>query len=97
MLPWAGVQRRVTSSHDGDLDHPVDLRLQQNDHGYLLFCVNHGERPESLKVELRLADDGPFRVSSLLDGRVLEGQAGGRPLRLAVSLPARDVDVLVIE
>lgn len=92
-LEWAGIERTVTSSHDGE----VDLRLQQNESGYILFCINHGERPESLKVELRLADDGPFRVSSLLDGRVLEPKGEGRPLRLTVSLPARDVEVLVIK
>ncbi len=96
MLPWAGVERRLTSSHDGDLDHPVDLRLRRTADGYLLFCINHGERPEQVRVELSLADDGPYRVTSLLDDHSLEPLAEGGPLRLAVALPARDVEVLVI-
>jgi beta-galactosidase len=94
-LEWAGIERMITSSHDGDLHHPVDLRLQQNVGGFLLFCINHGERPEEVRAELQLPGDGPLRVESLLDGRVLEPRAEGRPLRLTVSLPARDVEVLV--
>ena len=97
MLEWAGIERPLTSSHDGNTDHPVDLRLQQNQDGFLLFCINHGERSEEVRVELRLPDDGPFRVSSLLDGRTLDERAEGRPLRLTLALPERDVDVLVIE
>jgi beta-galactosidase len=95
-LEWAGVERALTSSHDGEADHPVDVRLQQNADGYLLFCINHGERSEEVRVELQLPGDGPLRVASLLHGRVLEPGAGGRPLRLAMTLPARDVEVLVI-
>ena len=97
MLEWAGVERTVTSSLVGDPDHPVDLRLQKNEGGFLLFCINHGERPEDVRVALRLPGDGPLRVESLLDGRVLEVRADGRPLRLTLSLAARDVEVLVIK
>jgi hypothetical protein len=96
-LEWAGVERRLTSSHDGETDHPVDLRLQKNEDGYLLFCINHGERPEEVRVELRLAGDGPWQVSSLLDGRVREPRAQSRSMQITVSLAARDVDVLVIK
>jgi beta-galactosidase len=96
MLEWAGVERMLTSSHDGDADHPVDLRLRQSEDGFLLFCINHGERSENVRVELQLPGDAPLRVESLLDGQVLEPRVEGRPLRLAVSLPARDVEVLVI-
>jgi hypothetical protein len=95
-LQWAGVERTVTSSHDGDADHPVDLRLQESEDGFLLFCLNHGEQSEEVRAELQLPGDGPLQVKSLLDGRVLEARTEGRPLRLAVSLPARDVEVLVI-
>jgi beta-galactosidase len=96
-LEWAGVERMLTSSHDGDAEHPVDLRLQESENGFLLFCINHGNRSEEVRAELQLPGDDPLRVESLLDGRVLEPRAEGRPLRLAVSLPARDVEVLVIK
>lgn len=96
MLRWAGVERLVTGSHDGDTDHPVDLRLQQNPRGFLLFCINHGERSEEVAVELRLPDAGPLRVSSLLDGRTLDSSLESGRLRLVVAIPAEDVEVLRI-
>jgi beta-galactosidase len=92
-LEWAGVKRPLTCSVEGE----VDLRLQQSKGGYLLFCINHGQQQEDVRAELRLPGDGPLRVESLLDGRVLKPRAEGRPLRLAVSLPARDVEVLIIK
>jgi beta-galactosidase len=96
-LEWAGVERMLATSRDGDPDHPVDLRLQESEDGFLLFCINHGDRSEEVRAELRLPGDGPLRVESLLDGRVLQPRAEGRPLRLTVPLPARDVEVLVIK
>jgi hypothetical protein len=77
-LEWAGVGRLLTSSHDGEVDHPMDLRLQRGDDGFLLFCINHGERSEDVRVELQLPGEGPMRVESLLDGRLLEPRAEGR-------------------
>ncbi len=97
MLGWAGIERPLTSSHDGDADHPVDLRLQQNEDGFLLFCINHGKRPEDVRVDLRIPENAAYRIRSLLDGRTLEGSADGRDLRLTIGLPARDVEVLAIE
>ena len=91
-LEWAGVERPLTGSFGAE----VDLRLQQSEEGFLLFCINHGERAEEVRAELRLPGNGPLQVESLLDGRALEARAEGRPLRLTASIPARDVEVLVI-
>jgi len=96
-LEWAGIERPLTSSHDGDIDHPVDLRLQRHDGGFLLFCINHGEQPEEVRVDIRVPEDATYRITSLLDGRILERSGDGRTLRLTIALPARDVDVLSIE
>lgn len=95
-LGWAGAERKLTSPVDGDVDRPVDLRLHEGDGGYLLFCINHGPRGEAVRVEIAVRGGTAYQVASLLDGRAVDSSLDGGRLRLVVTIPAEDVEVLRI-
>jgi beta-galactosidase len=93
MLDWAGVAPPLRSSHG----FPVELRLRESGCTRLLFCINHGQSAEDVRVDLPVDVEATYSVRSLIDGRALDATMTGPNLRLRVRVPAEDVEALVVE
>jgi beta-galactosidase len=67
LLDWAKIDRPFISTHDGNTKSPVEVRLQENPEGYILYIINHSSSNESVSVDLRVAREGTYTVRDLLD------------------------------
>ncbi|WP_234572066.1 beta-galactosidase [Rhodohalobacter sp. 614A] len=93
LADWAGVNQKVTSSHDGSESAIVDIQLQENEDGYLLFAINHAETEEEVSISLQMEEDGTYSVRELTqeDEFTLETEDG--VLLIETMLPGRDARV----
>lgn len=90
---WAGVERKVTSSHDGSDTAIVNIQLQENEDGYLLFAINHAETEEEVSISLQLEEDGTFSLREITqeEKSTLDTEEG--VLLIETTLPGRDARV----
>jgi hypothetical protein len=77
-------------------------KLYQGEKGVAVPVWNTTSRPQTffLRVDLDalgLEEEGPLRASSLDKGTPLPEVASGRLVEVGVSLPAHDIDVVIIE
>lgn len=93
LADWADVERKVTSSHDGSDSAIVDIQLQENEGGYVLFAINHAETEEMVSISLQMEEDGSYSVRELTqeEESTLETEDG--ILRIETDLPGRDARV----
>ncbi|HET9439787.1 MAG TPA: hypothetical protein VFO52_06435, partial [Longimicrobiales bacterium] len=92
LADWAGIDKPVATSLDGQLAEPVVARLQENPNGYLLFVINHGEAAQSPTVTVRVTD-GNYLLTDLTSTRQQSVTARGGALQFNTSIGARDVGV----
>ncbi len=96
LLKWAKVERPFTTSHDGRTSNQVEVRLQENQSGYLLFTLNHGDERENVTIELRTQSNGLYSVKEIIGNTETRQKATGNRLTLNTSLERKQVTVLDI-
>jgi beta-galactosidase len=65
---WAKIERPFTSNLDGRTTDQLELRLQENTNGYLLFAINHSDKSESFSVDLKLPR-GDYKIREVISDR----------------------------
>jgi beta-galactosidase len=93
LLDWAKVERPFTTSHDGDTESHVEVRLQNNDKGYVLYVINHGNNTEKIRVDLRTKVNGNHRVRDVIIDQEKFVNAQNNILQLNTILNAQQVIV----
>ena len=93
LLRWAGIDRPFITSHDGNKEALVEVRLQTNDNGFVLYLINHSNSIEDVKVALRTPENGSHRVRDLILDRERRVRARNNILDLDARLDARQVMV----
>ncbi|MDZ7399505.1 MAG: beta-galactosidase [candidate division KSB1 bacterium] len=93
LLDWAGIVRPVTTSHDGQPDNPIEVRLQENRDGQLLFILNHGEQREQLHVRLKVKKDGMLDLHEIITNQKLQLKSKNSVLEFDSSIAGKEVQV----
>ncbi len=96
LVDWAGIQRPFTTSHDGDSENPVEVRLMVNKESQILFILSHSEKAENVTVNLNVAQTGTYELSELTYNLPQTSSTTGKILPLKFSVEAKDVQVWVI-
>ena len=96
LLPWAGIERPVTTSHDGRTSNQVEVRLQENSNGLLVFVLNHSEKHEEVTVDLSVTKEGWYKVRDVINNNETRVRSSGNLLKIKASLDRKQVAVLEI-
>jgi beta-galactosidase len=97
LLPYAGIEVPIRSKLSDFETTPVELRLQQDPGGYILFIINHGENDTELEIDLQLNSDREFQGRELLTDTKATLSHQVNYQRLVTAIRARDVQVWRIE
>lgn len=93
LLDWAKVVRPFTTSHDGKIDTPVELRLQENKDGYLLFVINHSEMTENLNICLKVKREDEFSLYEIIKNKTFKQKSEKYILNLNITISRKDVQI----
>jgi beta-galactosidase len=93
LLDWAKIDRPFTTSHDGNRSQPVEVRLQENSDGYLVFVINHSTGTEDVTVTLQVSEDGSYAVKEIISGAMQDVTARDHKLTLTTSVASKHVHV----
>ncbi len=96
LVDWAGIERPFTTSHDGNTDSPVEVRLQENSNGYILFVINHSETDEDVSVDLRVKEDGTYSLREVITDEESTLQSENQQLTINTSIERKNVRVIEI-
>jgi beta-galactosidase len=91
LLSWAGIGRPFTTSHDGRTENQVEVRLQENATGYVLYAISHSEHPEDLIIDLKTGKNGTFEVRNILNDSRMRISSHDQQLRLSAKLDRKQV------
>ena len=69
LTEWAKIQRPFTSSHDGNEENPIVIRLHENPGGYLLYVLNQGWTTEKINIQLNVPKEGNYMLTEILQDR----------------------------
>ena len=97
VVEWAKIDRPVISSHDGLKDAPVEIRLQENPEGYILFIFNHSEQRQRLKVTIKTRRDKNYLLRDLIHEETRQLIGKEKQLQLDTDINGRDVQVWQIK
>lgn len=92
LVDWANIERPFTTSHDGNTDSPVEVRLQENLEGVVLFIINHSETDEEVTVDLQL-DDGRYAMREVITEQQRNDRAQNGILSLTADVEQKHVHV----
>jgi beta-galactosidase len=92
LADWAGIEKPVSTSLDGQLAEPVIARLQENQNGHLLFLINHNAASQSPTLNVRLPD-GNYTLTDLIGGRRQQVQARNGVLSFSAEIGGKDASV----
>ncbi len=96
LVDWAGIKRPFTTSHDGNSENPVEVRLMENSQNRILFIFSHSPKSENVTVNLNVRRDGKYKLDELTYEKTQTLDATGGVLPLKVTVFAKDVQVWVI-
>lgn len=97
LADWAGVERKVISSLDGSNNGIVDIQLQENENGYLLFAINYEETDEEINISIQMDEEGTYSVRELLQEEESSLKTEDGVLLIETTLPGRNARVWKIE
>ena len=92
LADWAGIEKPVSTSLDGQLAQPLIARLQESGDAHLLFLINHHEAEQSAEVMVRLPD-GNYTLTELVSGQRQQGVVRAGQLGFRARVGGRDVQV----
>ncbi len=93
LLNWAMVDRPFISSHDGNKENYVEVRLQENENGFVLYLINHSDSIEDVSVDMRTPHNGNHRVRDVIMDQDRRIRARNNILNLSTRLDAKQVKV----
>ncbi len=93
LINWAGIERPYTSSHDGNTENYVEVRLQENVNGYVLYLINHSNSREDVSVDLRTPRNGNHHIRDVITGTETRSRARNNVLNLETTIDAKQVKV----
>jgi beta-galactosidase len=96
LLNWAGIDRPFITSHDGNKEAQVEVRLQNNARGFVLYIINHSDTVEEVKIDLSTGQNKNYRVRDLILDRESRIRSSNNILQLDTTIDARQVTVLEI-
>ncbi len=96
LLDWAEIERPFTSSHDGNKENYVEVRLQENDDGFVLYLINHSNSRETVSVELKTPETGRHRVRDVIMDEERHVRARDNILNLDATIDPKQVKVMDI-
>lgn len=96
LAEWAGVERRVRSSHDGKSNTPIEIRLQESKAGTILFAINHSQQKQKVQIELKVDNSGRYLIRNLITNAKVTKDISKPVIQLVETIPAKDVLVLHI-
>lgn len=70
LLNWANVDRPFTTSHDGRTSKQVEVRLQRNKHGSIVYIINHSENEEETTINLNVENNGIYNIRDIIRDNV---------------------------
>jgi hypothetical protein len=90
-------QRPFTSSHDGKVDTPVEIKLLKNTGGYLLFLINHGDSKEKVTTLVQIEKEGEYNITDLIGNEKMKSISFDSQFKIQTVIKGRDVKVLTIQ
>lgn len=93
LLGWTKIVRPFTTSHDGKLDSPVEVRMQTNASGWLLFVINHSEHDEAVNIKINVNKDQTFTCREIISERKFTLKSNIKILNLDIQIARRSVEV----
>jgi beta-galactosidase len=96
LLNWAKIERPFATSHDGNTGSPVEVRLQENGNGYVLFVINHSKTEEDVTVDLRVKEDSVYTLRDIIQDEESTLSSENKNLRIRLHIDAKHVEVLEI-
>jgi beta-galactosidase len=89
LAEWADIERKVTSSHDGNSEAPVAIRLQEHDEGWLLFAINHGYQLKEIEIHMATGEDGVYSIHELIHETSHENDTSDGVMTIQATLQGR--------
>ncbi len=96
LLNWANIERPFTTSHDGNTERPVEVRLHENSDGYVLFVINHSITDENVTVDLRVDEDGDYSLRDVINDEKRTITSESNNLRIETNIDGKYVQVFEI-
>ena len=90
LINWARIKRPYTSSLDGRTSNQLEVRLQENQNGYLLFVINHSEKKESFDVDLQVSN-GNYHVRDVIRNMTIKQASKDQVLKLTSEIDRKQV------
>lgn len=93
LLDWAKIIRPFTTSHDRRIDTPVEVRVQTNSNGLVMFVINHGENDEAVNIQINANKDQTFTCREMISNRKMTQKSINKILNLDSKVSRRSVEV----
>ncbi len=90
LINWANIERPYSSSLDGRTSNQLEVRLQENTNGHLLFVINHSEKGESFQVDLKVSG-GTYKVRDVIRNNTSTKQGKDQILSLKSDIDRKQV------
>jgi beta-galactosidase len=97
LLKWAKIERPFTTSLDGRSKSQVEVRLQDSPGGYMLFVINHSNETENIAIDLKVRNNGNFKIRDLISNSETSQKSSVNLLNLKTSLEKKQVRVWEIK
>lgn len=93
LIRWAGIKRPFTTSLDGRTSAQVEVRLQENRNGQLLFIINHSDSAEELDVNLTVDKNGYYKFREIIAGNQVTLKSINNNLKIETKINRKQVQV----
>jgi beta-galactosidase len=93
LLKWAKIERPFSTSLDGRTTSQVEVRLQENSKGYVVFVINHSSEEEVIDIDLKITRNINFRIRDVINDTEELRNGANNLLRLNTTLEGKHVKV----
>ena len=93
LLKWAMIERPFTTSLDGRTSSQVEVRLQDNPNGYVVFVINHSNGTEEISIDLKVKNNVSYKIKDLISNTEASQKGANNLLKLSTSLERKQVRV----
>lgn len=90
---WAGIKQPFTTSLDGRTSAQVEVRLQENRNGQLLFIINHSDSAEELVVNLKVEKNRYYKLREIIAGNQVTLESVNNTLKIETNINRKQVQV----
>lgn len=97
MLDWAKIERPLTTNHDGQPDLPVEVRIHEGSHGYILFIINHSEKEHDISVQIKNRHNASWVCTDVIQDITVSIESKDNILEMNIIVPAKDALVYVLK